>query len=71
MDILLKELRDEFKEHTDSTLGGIRKDLSLVDVTIHQVHDELDETRQSHRALQKKTVQDVKELVKANEQIWI
>ena len=41
MDIYFNELRDEFKRDTGITLGGLRKDLGLVNEVIQQVHDEL------------------------------
>jgi len=34
MEIFFKELREEFKENTATTLGGLRKDLALVNEAI-------------------------------------
>jgi len=34
MEIFFKELREEFKENTAMTLGGLRKDLALVNEAI-------------------------------------
>ena len=42
MDIYFKELRDEFKQNTAMTLGGLRKDLLQVNEVIQQVHDEIE-----------------------------
>lgn len=41
MEIFAKDLREEFKDNTEITLGGLRNDLTLVNEVISQVHDEL------------------------------
>ena len=42
MDIYFNDLRNEFKENTALTLGGLRKDLLQVNEVIGQVHDEME-----------------------------
>lgn len=47
MDIYMNELREEFKANTAKTLGGLRKDLDIVNEGIQQVHDELGQSQEN------------------------
>jgi len=69
MDIYFKELRDEFKANNEKTLGGLRKDLSLVNEGIQQVHDELERSQEEQRKFHSKTIKEVTDVVKAHEQV--
>jgi len=66
MDIYFNDLRNEFKANTNMTLGGLRKDLALVNEVIQQVHDELETNNLESKKLQLKIAKDVKLLTRSN-----
>ena len=55
MDIYFNELRQEFKSNTAKTMGGLRKDLDVVNEGIQQVHDELEHSQTNQLQHLKKT----------------
>ena len=69
MDIYFNELRQEFKSNTAKTMGGLRKDLDVVNEGIQQVHDELEHSQTNQLQHLKKTEQEVNLLIKNNEEL--
>lgn len=69
MDIYFEELRDEFKTNTARTLGGLRKDMDIVNEGIQQVHDELATSQKNHLNHLKKSEKQFAMLVKTNEEL--